>query len=166
MSEKAYILLGSNMGDREHILDKACCMIAISCGDIIMKSAIYESEPWGFTSEQWFLNQVILVDVACSAHELMECLLSIESLLGRERTSKNGYSSRPIDLDVLYFWDAIINDDFITVPHPRLHLRRFTLLPLCDIAPDFLNPVFNKSNSQLLAECDDKYIVKQYKSIK
>ncbi|MDY6436295.1 MAG: 2-amino-4-hydroxy-6-hydroxymethyldihydropteridine diphosphokinase [Bacteroidales bacterium] len=163
-SESVLILLGSNMGDREALIDKACDMIAGRCGLITAKSGIYESEPWGFEAEQWFLNQVIQLTTALEPDELMGRLLSIEKELGRDRSIVHqGYASRPMDLDILYFGDQIVDTQMVTAPHPRLQQRRFTLLPLCDVAADMLHPVLKLTNRQLLECCQDEGKVKLYK---
>ena len=160
-SESVFVLLGSNLGDRELLVNQACKMIGERCGEIVAKSRLYESEPWGFQSEHWFLNQVVELATSLSPDALMQSLLDIEKELGRDRTTPhNGYVSRPIDLDILYFGNEIIETQLVTAPHPRLHQRRFTLLPLCDIAPDFVHPTLKKTNLQLLDECQDSGIVK------
>ena len=155
-SESVFVLLGSNLGDRELLVNQASKMIGERCGKIVAKSRLYESEPWGFKSEHWFLNQVVKIETALSPDDLMKELLEIEKELGRDRSVPHeGYVSRPMDLDILYFGNEIIDTQMITAPHPRLHERRFTLLPLCDIAPDYVHPVMKKTNLQLLDECQD-----------
>lgn len=160
-SESVFVLLGSNLGDRELLVNQACKMMEERCGEIVAKSRLYESEPWGFKSEHWFLNQVVKMETSLSPDALMLELLAIEKELGRDRTTPHeGYVSRPIDLDILYFGNKIIETQLVTAPHPRLHQRRFTLLPLCDVAPDFVHPTLKKTNLQLLDECQDAGIVK------
>ena len=160
-SESVFVLLGSNLGDRELLVNQACKMMGERCGEIVAKSRLYESEPWGFRAEHWFLNQVVKMETSLSPDALMTELLAIEKELGRDRTTPHeGYVSRPIDLDILYFGDKIIETQLVTAPHPRLHQRRFTLLPLCDVAPDFVHPTLKKTNLQLLDECQDTGIVK------
>ena len=155
-SESVFVLLGSNLGDRELLVNQACKMIGERCGTIVAKSRLYESEPWGFKSEHWFLNQVVKVETSLSPDALMQKLLEIEKELGRDRSVPHeGYVSRPMDLDILYFDNEIIDTQMVIAPHPRLHQRRFTLLPLCDIAPEFVHPVMKKTNLQLLDECQD-----------
>ena len=155
-SETVFVLLGSNLGDRELLVNQASKMIGERCGKIVAKSRLYESEPWGFKSEHWFLNQVVKVETALSPDDLMKELLEIEKELGRDRSVPHeGYVSRPMDLDILYFGNEINDTQMVTAPHPRLHERRFTLLPLCDVAPDFVHPVMKKTNLQLLDECQD-----------
>ena len=155
-SESVFVLLGSNIGNRELIVNQACSLIGERCGDVVALSRVYESEPWGFMSEHWFLNQVIEIVTSLSPDELMQSLLAIESELGRDRSMPHqGYVSRTIDLDILYFGEQCITTSHVTAPHPRLHQRRFALLPLCDIAPDFVHPLMKKTNRQLLEECQD-----------
>ena len=160
-SESVFVLLGSNLGDCELLVNQACKMMGESCGEIVAKSRLYESEPWGFQAEHWFLNQVVELKTSLSPDALMTELLAIEKELGRDRTTPHeGYVSRPIDLDILYFGDKIIETQLVTAPHPRLHQRRFTLLPLCDVVPDFVHPTLKKTNLQLLDECQDTGLVK------
>ena len=155
-SELVFVLLGSNLGDRELLVNQACKMLEERCGEIVAKSRLYESEPWGFQAEHWFLNQVVEIRTSLSPDVLMQTLLTIEKELGRDRSMPHqGYVSRPMDLDILYYGKDIIDTEMVTAPHPRLHQRRFTLLPLCDIAPDFMHPLLKKSNLQLLDECQD-----------
>lgn len=164
MSYKSFILLGSNVGDRELLIDAAIDNIVDRCGSVVGKSSLYESEPWGFESEFNFLNQVIMIETVLEPHELLRRVLQIEIELGRDRLTKyEGYVSRPIDIDILYYDDYVTDTVDLTVPHPRLHLRSFTLLPLCEIAPDFEHPVFRKRNSELLNECKDTLRVDIYK---
>ena len=155
-SESVFVLLGSNLGDRELLVNQACKIMGERCGEIVAKSRLYESEPWGFQAEHWFLNQVVELKTSLSPDALMTELLAIEKELGRDRTTPHeGYVSRPMDLDILYFGNEIIDTQMVKAPHPRLHERRFTLLPLCDIAPDYVHPVMKKTNLQLLDECQD-----------
>ena len=155
-SELVFVLLGSNLGDRELLVNQACKMLEERCGEIVAKSRLYESEPWGFQAEHWFLNQVVEIRTSLSPDVLMQTILTIEKELGRDRSMPHqGYVSRPMDLDILYYGKDIIDTEMVTAPHPRLHQRRFTLLPLCDIAPDFVHPLLKKSNLQLLDECQD-----------
>ncbi len=161
---KSFILLGSNIGMREQLLMDAISKIVDTCGTLIRKSSLYESEPWGFKSEYNFLNQVILIETNLEPYELLEQLLKIEIELGRDRTHKyDTYVSRPIDIDILYYNNIIIDNVDLTIPHPRLHLRAFTLMPLNEIAPDYLHPIFKKNSKELLCECKDNLKVDIYK---
>lgn len=141
------------MGDREENLLQARSAIEQTCGPVSRASALYETEAWGLKEQAPFLNQALEVHTAMGARELLETLLSIEQSLGRVREVK--YGPRTIDIDILFFNNEIIEQHGLTVPHPQLHLRRFALEALAEIAPDFVHPVFHKPVSQLLAECPD-----------
>ena len=161
MKGLSFILLGSNLGDREAILESAVDMIEERCGSVVLMSSLYESEPWGFETENLFLNQAIGVETSLSPHDLLNELLQIEAELGRVRQENHqGYESRPIDLDVIYYDDMVIADEELIVPHPSMHKRRFVLMPLCEIAPDFIHPLFRESNRELLARCEDRLRVR------
>lgn len=148
---RCYILFGSNQGDKEALLEQACALINKRCGLVSERSSAYTTEPWGFQAEEWFLNELLVVDTELEPDALMDALLGIEKELGRVRhPEQKGYCSRTVDLDILYYGDRIINTEKVTVPHPRLHLRRFALEPLCEVIPDFLHPVFNLNQTQLL----------------
>lgn len=163
--EKCYVLFGSNMGDKSALFEQACAHINIRCGRVVCVSSAYESEPWGFEAEEWFLNRVIVVETELEPERLLSELLEIEKELGRVRyPEQSGYSSRTADLDILYYTDRIINTATLTVPHPRLHLRRFALVPLCEVAPDFVHPVFHKTQEELLQQCTDDGIVRPMKN--
>jgi 2-amino-4-hydroxy-6-hydroxymethyldihydropteridine diphosphokinase len=123
---------------------------------------VYETGPWGFKSGKKFLNRVLGVETVLNPSDLLERILKIESDLGRIRSGK-GYSSRIIDIDILFFGDEIINEGSIVIPHPHLHERKFVLVPLNDIAPEFVHPVLKKTVEELLSLCTDKGKVRIYK---
>ncbi|MDD4085895.1 MAG: 2-amino-4-hydroxy-6-hydroxymethyldihydropteridine diphosphokinase [Bacteroidales bacterium] len=154
MEDQIFILLGSNQGEREKMLQRATEAIERICGKIVRQSSIYETAPWGFESEQWFLNQVIQIKSFLVPETLLEKLLAIELQLGRVRTNAQ-YSSRAIDLDLLYYSSIHFETRLLEIPHPRLHLRRFTLMPLSEIAPDFVHPVLKKTQLELLELLQD-----------
>ena len=161
MMECCYILFGSNMGDKEDLFAQACLLINNRCGRVVQVSAAYESEPWGFEAEEWFLNRVIVVETEKGPEEVLQQLLDIERGLGRIRHPEiQGYTSRTADLDLLYFGQRVINTDTLTVPHPRLHLRRFALVPMCEVAPEWMHPVFGLTQQELLQQCPDECIVR------
>lgn len=154
--EVCYVLFGSNMGDKAALFDRACQLMEERCGAIKAVSSAYGSEPWGFEAEEWFYNRLVVVETGLSPDGMMLALLDIESELGRRRVAGlQGYQSRPVDLDILYFGDRIVHTDRVTVPHPRLHLRRFALLPLCELVPHFEHPVFKLTQEALLERCPD-----------
>lgn len=123
-------------------------------GELVGQSQIYESDPWGFDAEMAFLNQVLLIQTELSAENVLIEIMEIEKSMGRKRIDEN-YSSRTIDIDILYFDREVIHQDNLIIPHPRLHKRRFTLLPLVDIDKNFKHPVFQLTNNELLEMCED-----------
>lgn len=156
MMECCYILFGSNMGDKEALFAQACLLINNRCGRVVEVSSAYESEPWGFEAKEWFLNRLIVVETELEPEEMMRQLLDIEAELGRVRHPEaEGYASRTADLDILYYGSRIVLTDSLTIPHPRLHQRRFALLPLCELAPQLVHPAFNLTQTELLKRCFD-----------
>ncbi len=155
-----YLLLGSNLGDRKENLSNARLLIEKRAGEIRLLSFVYETEAWGFTEKtENFFNQTMQISTSLSPLNLLDELLSIEKELGRERKT-SGFESRNIDIDILFYDDQIINTERLTLPHPRLHLRRFTLEILCEIAPALVHPIFKKDIKTLLKECaDDKKVL-------
>jgi 2-amino-4-hydroxy-6-hydroxymethyldihydropteridine diphosphokinase len=150
----AYLLLGTNLGNKINNIETALSKISSVCGVILIQSSIYETEAWGITTQPSFLNKVIKITTQLSAEKLLEQLLLIEMEMGRVRQSK--WAERVIDLDILYFNEEIIVKERLKIPHPELHNRRFTLVPLCEIAPEYKHPVLNINNKQLLEQCNDK----------
>ena len=160
--ETCYVLFGSNMGDKEQIFAQACLLINNRCGHVVKVSASYESEPWGFEAEEWFLNRLIIIETALEPDEMMLQLLGIEAELGRVRHPEaEGYTSRSVDLDILYFGSRVLRTDWVTIPHPRMHLRRFALLPLCELVPDMVHPVLHLTQTELLKQCPDDSVVRK-----
>ena len=161
MMISAYLLLGTNQGDRVALLCEACDSIIHRAGRIIRSSSVYESAPWGFDSDDWFLNQVLMIETSLPPEALLFTLQQIEEDLGRVRRKTTGYESRSMDIDILFYGNAVISTSTLIVPHSRLHERRFTLVPLAEIAPDFQHPVLQKSITALLSQCSDKTFVKR-----
>jgi 2-amino-4-hydroxy-6-hydroxymethyldihydropteridine diphosphokinase len=155
----AYLLIGGNLGDRSKNLQQAAQLIEENCGDIISLSAVYETAAWGFTDQPSFLNQVLVLNTELHADALMKELLDVETQLGRTREEKMG--PRIIDIDILLYDDLIHQSAILTVPHPSLHLRRFALTPLAEVAPDKKHPTFQKTISELLTDCSDTLPVKK-----
>lgn len=157
VENQVYLLLGGNQGDVRRVFSQTLELIRASVGKVKTLSPVYRSEPWGFEAGESFLNQVIIVETTLDPEELLKEILDIEKKMGRVRNDQYGrYSSRPIDIDILFYNDSIINSHDLIVPHPRLHLRKFTLIPLNDISPDFYHPVFKRTISDLVKNCDDK----------
>src|SRR5574344_853529 len=139
-----YLSLGTNLGERELNLKSAIKEIG-ALGSIIQISAVYETEPWGFSSENKFLNMVVEIQTNIPACQLIKECLNIEAILGRTRGSALGYESRIIDIDILFFGNEVVNQDGLIIPHPHIQDRRFILEPLCEFAPNFLHPLFGKT---------------------
>ncbi len=156
---KATILLGSNMGKRKQFLSKAIKQITELCGNVVKESSIYETAAWGNTKQATFLNQVIIIETKRLPDDLMKCLLKIETGLGRTRTEK--YGPRTIDLDILFFDELIYHSSTVTLPHPALQDRRFVLIPLTELSPRKIHPVYRKTITRLLKECADTLEVKK-----
>jgi 2-amino-4-hydroxy-6-hydroxymethyldihydropteridine diphosphokinase len=154
-----FLLLGSNLGDRKLFLQQAILHIAYDIGPTQKISSVYETQSWGKTDEPDYLNMVVELETELSAQSILDKILAIEQVMGRVREEKWG--SRIIDIDILYYNDAIINEPGLHVPHPQLHNRRFTLEPLAEIAPDFIHPIFKKNNLWLKNELKDSLIVKK-----
>jgi 2-amino-4-hydroxy-6-hydroxymethyldihydropteridine diphosphokinase len=152
-----YLLIGGNMGERMANLAAARNSINIDCGRITATSSIYETEAWGYKEQPAFLNQALLIETSLEAEKLMEEILKIEMALGRKREIPLG--PRIIDIDIIYFNDEIINTSNLTIPHPSMADRKFVLMPLTEIAPDYRHPILLKTNEVLLKECGDSSVV-------
>jgi 2-amino-4-hydroxy-6-hydroxymethyldihydropteridine diphosphokinase len=151
---KAYLLIGGNLGNRQQNLSAAREIIGQVCGNILQTSAIYETSAWGNTDQPAFLNQALEITTSLSAEKLLQCLLNAEHTMGRIRKEKMG--PRKIDMDILFFNDAIIHQPHLKIPHPQLHNRRFALMPMHEIAPALIHPLLKKTITQLLKESKDE----------
>ena len=163
MTDGIYLLLGSNIGDRRKIISDACRLIRELAGEIVQYSGIYETEAWGKTSQPEFLNQVIEISSKLVPKKLLAVLQLIENKLGRVRHEKWG--ERTIDIDILYYGNLIFQDHSLIIPHPEIASRRFTLVPMVEIAADFIDPVHLISNGEMLKLCKDELKVIYVNSI-
>jgi 2-amino-4-hydroxy-6-hydroxymethyldihydropteridine diphosphokinase len=150
------LLLGGNRGDTDKILKQTIVLIENRVGKVKNRSSVYKSPPWGFEDSQWFLNQVVFVESSFSPRSVMKKCQQIEKELGRKKKTTTQYEGRPMDIDILFYNDAIISFPDLIIPHPRLHQRRFTLVPLVEMVPEKIHPHLNKSFRTLLEECSDK----------
>ncbi len=157
---KLYLLLGGNLGDKKKIFYEARTALKNQVGKITAQSDIYETEPWGFESADLFWNQILEIATNLSPEEVLRQTQQIEIELGRIRKLSQ-YSSRIIDIDILFYGEEIIQLPNLVIPHPRVQERKFALVPLNEIAPDLKHPVFQKTISQLLTECTDQLRVEK-----
>ncbi|MBX9734988.1 MAG: 2-amino-4-hydroxy-6-hydroxymethyldihydropteridine diphosphokinase [Chitinophagaceae bacterium] len=148
-----YLLTGSNLGDSAAYLAEAASQIEQKLGKIVRRSSLYETAPWGNIHQPAFLNQVLVLETSSDPEPLMHQLLEIENNMGRKRTEK--YGPRTIDIDQLFFDDKVYNSDLLVLPHPEIQHRRFVLVPLQEVAPQFIHPVLQKNITALLANCSD-----------
>lgn len=149
----AYLLTGSNMGNRHGYLQFAVQQIIKKAGKLLQCSSIYQTAAWGNTQQDAFLNQVLAINTSLTASELLLVLQDIENETGRERLAP--WSPRTLDIDILFYDNEIIDLPNLKVPHPFIAERKFTLVPLHEIAANFMHPVLNKSIKNLLALCTD-----------
>lgn len=149
-----YLLLGANLGDKQQMFIRARESVADQIGPIVRQSAEYETAAWGITDQPTYLNQVLVVQTRLTPTAVLANTQAIEQNLGRVRAEKWG--SRVIDIDLLFYEDLIINTPTLTVPHPLLHERRFTLVPLAEVAPDLVHPVLKQPIHTLQANCPDE----------
>lgn len=154
MKNKVYLLLGTNLNDRMANLEEAQRLVRQRIGPVPVASSVYETAAWGDTQQPSFLNQCIVADTNLQPLQVLKEILDIERGMGRVRYKKWG--PRLIDIDILFYNGLICQSHELTIPHPHLHERRFTLMPLKEIAPALVHPLLNKSISKLLEECPDK----------
>ena len=155
--ETIYLSLGTNLGNRQQNI--ICAIEALSriLGNPLSVAPTIETEPWGFSSTNKFLNTVVVFKTTLSPQELLEATQQIERTLGRTAKSTDGaYSDRPIDIDILFYGSRTVNSESLTIPHPLMHQRRFVLEPLAAIAPDMLHPTLNKSVVELLKILEER----------
>ncbi|WP_078671372.1 2-amino-4-hydroxy-6-hydroxymethyldihydropteridine diphosphokinase [Chitinophaga eiseniae] len=149
----AILLIGGNLGDRVANLQQAVALIGASAGEVLKTSALYQTAPWGSVDQPDYLNQGIEIQTSMDALTLLHTLLDIERRIGRIRQEKWG--ARVIDIDLIFFNDEILSLPELKLPHPRMHLRQFVLVPLAEIVPDYLHPVLHKTVRQLQQDCPD-----------
>ena len=155
-------IFGSNSGDKFQIMENALRLLSEKTGKMVLASSYYETEPWGFESKENFLNRVVVFETLLSPEDFLQSCLDTEKQLGRIRSGTGPrYTSRPIDIDLLFYDTRIIHTPDLVIPHPRIAERNFVLTPLAEIMPDFIHPAYGKSIQTLLQECPDKSEVKK-----
>lgn len=162
MMHRVFLSLGSNLGDKRKNIQLVKGEIELKIGKIINNGGLYETEPWGFESEHWFLNTVIEIETDLNALEVLDKCLCIEKGMGRIRNSSKGvYIARVIDIDLLFYDNDIINLPELIVPHPHIQNRNFVLYPLADISETYVHPKLNKSIMELVKDCPDNTQIKK-----
>ena len=160
------LLLGGNQGNVIKTFANVYARLEKHLGPIVETSGLYESEPWGFDSDNNFINQVVELNCTLNAPEVLSLTGKIETDLGRSQNTETGYSSRPIDIDILFFDDLELSTADLTIPHPRLHERMFTLMPLMEKWSTLIHPVYKSSVRQLFENCKDISWVKKIEAPK
>ena len=157
--KEVYLLIGGNIGDRFFFLGEAQRLISQQCGPISRCSAVYETAAWGKEDQPAFLNQVLVIHTAMGPTALMAAILEIEQQMGRLRRERNG--ERNIDIDILYYENEVVELPDLTIPHPRIYMRKFALIPLLELNATKIDPVHNKPIQALLEACPDSLEVRQ-----
>ena len=151
---KIVLSIGSNQGDRKSLIQQAIDIINQEVATVIAVSKLYESPSWGFESEP-FYNCAVLIHTSNTASKILTKVLKLEKQLGRVRSDEKGYSSRTIDVDLISFNNEIIATSNLNIPHPQMHNRLFVLLPMRDLATDFIHPVLQQNINELIQNCTD-----------
>jgi len=159
--KKVYLGLGTDLGNRLENLKNVIDKLNNSAGKISAISPVYETEPVGFKGKGDFLNMVVMLETKLSPDGILEKLMEIESGLGRRRGEIKNIS-RIMDIDILLYDSEVYNKQDLIIPHPRMHERKFVLVPLNDIAPDLIHPVFGKKIGELLSECSDNSRIRPF----
>ena len=151
-----YLCLCSNSGDRLKLIEQAVSLMNLAENmKIIRTSALYETEPWGVKNQNWFLNMAVELKTNIPPQDLLVKLQNIEKTLGRNRDKEIRWGERPIDIDIIFYGEEILDTDFLTIPHKLMHKRAFVLIPLLELIPDFVHPIFKKSLSQIYDELEE-----------
>jgi 2-amino-4-hydroxy-6-hydroxymethyldihydropteridine diphosphokinase len=146
---EAYLGLGSNLGDKEKHLSDAVMLLEERAGTVLALSSLYKSKPWGFESENEFLNLALALDTSLTPSQLLQLTQQTERDLGRIKENNGAYQDRIIDIDILIYGNTILHTPTLTLPHPLMHLRSFVILPLAEIAPQLIHPVLGKTMREL-----------------
>jgi len=157
---QVFLSVGGNIGNKRQNLQKVRMNIESRIGEVAGHSSVYETPPWGFSADDDFWNQVLLVKTELEPDELLSEIHTIEQLFGRKRKA-GYYMSREMDIDILYFDEITVSNDKLIIPHPHISERLFVLVPLVELVPGMIHPVLNQTNRQLLERCKDKSAIKR-----
>lgn len=158
-----YLSLGSNLGDRVGYLQQATSLLGMHENiNIVATSSFYESEPWKMDSSNWFVNAVVQITTSLTPEELLKECQRIECQLGRPIDRTGEYSDRTIDIDIIFYDKLILNNEILTIPHKHFHKRGFMLVPMLEIAEDFVHPFFGKTVESLYDEIEEPEMVCLY----
>ncbi len=154
MTKELYLLLGSNLGEKLKNLDTALAAINAQIGKVESSSSLYETEPWGEIPTETFINQMLKVNTKLSPQQVMEKIISIEESMGRTREKK--WENRIIDIDIIFYGKEIISSQSLQIPHPQFEKRNFAILPMMELAPDFVHPSLNLSIEEIYLSSKDE----------
>ena len=158
-----YLSLGSNLGDRVGYIQQATSLLGANQNiNIVATSSFYETEPWNMNSENWFVNAIAQISTSLAPEELLDECQKIETLLGRNRNNLDSYNDRTIDIDIIFYDRLILNTERLTIPHKHFHKRGFMLVPMLEIAEDFVHPFFGKTVESLFEAIEDPEMVCLY----
>ncbi len=154
--------LGSNLGDRELFLNTAIEKLK-SLGSVSLISKIYQTPAWGYEDSKPYLNQIVSIKTRLSPHEVARKIKGFERDAGRDvKSSSRAYEARTLDIDILFYNDLVLETEDLIIPHPRLHLRNFVLVPLVEVLPLLVHPLLNETSEQLLASCPDDAQIEEF----
>ena len=153
---KVYLSIGSNIENRVAYIEQAISFLGL-CEeiDVVQSSALYETEPWGVKNQNWFLNVAVEISTTLSAQDLLDKCNQVEAKLGRSRQNEARWGARTVDIDIIFYEDEIIKTEVLTIPHERMHKRAFVLVPMLEIASDFVHPVLKKTIQELYDTLED-----------
>ncbi len=153
---RVFLSLGSNLGDRLSNIQQAVSTLSmLDEVNVVKTSSFYDTEPWGNKKQNWFVNCAVAIDTILSPQELLKKCQDIEYTLGRIRNQKERWQERAIDIDILMYDDLILTEQNLVIPHPYMHQRAFVLVPMLEVKPDLIHPVFKKTIAQLYDELEN-----------
>jgi 2-amino-4-hydroxy-6-hydroxymethyldihydropteridine diphosphokinase len=157
----AYLLVGGNLDNTVGKFDQLKDMLQNQIGEVLRSSKLYQSAPWGFESSHSFINQAIAVQTVLTPEELLGKTQDIEKSFGRKKNNSGNYEDRSMDIDIIFYDNDIINKENLHIPHPKMHLRNFVLVPLQEIASTYIHPILKKTVTELFLECEDESKVEE-----